>query len=98
MAEIELLPETVELLEQGSPAAALSAHQQTAKACRNCEHFEPPASGSRCGQCRINPPIAALVPVPAKLGPNGIQAIADWPPVLPNQWCSKFEPKPERVQ
>ena len=89
--------ELPEVPHSGEAMAIRSAAEQTRRACENCDHAAFEAKRAM-GQCRINPPMAALVPVRAELGPGGIQAVSDWPPVKREQWCSQFKPKPGAIQ
>ena len=56
--------------------------------CETCRFFHALSSA-----CRNRPPTAFLVP-----GRDGQPAImGGWPPVRPEQWCGKHEPRLELV-
>lgn len=52
-----------------------------ADACRNCKFFH--AAGDTNGECRHDPPAAAMI------GPQ--QIVGFWAPTAGGNWCGKFE-------
>lgn len=53
--------------------------------CSNCKFFK--MLGATKGECRFNPPEAALIPS----GPNQMSRACYWPYTEPGDWCGKYE-------
>jgi hypothetical protein len=53
---------------------------------------EKPAALNPQLYCHLNPPTVNIIPLPDGNGSLRPQAIAAFPPVQPNQWCSHWQP------
>lgn len=59
------------------------------KSCKFCKTFNP--LDETHGQCRKEPPEAALVPVQG-IGGQSAAVMSYWPQVKNDDWCGAFEP------
>lgn len=63
----------------------------TSHNCSNCKFWSPLAGGQ--GQCRLNPPSVAMLPVPQKLSnQTALQPVSFWPITTSAQWCGQYQP------
>lgn len=61
---------------------------QRKNVCSNCQHYNPSMRKVGEGECRAHPPKANII-----VHPGGIIVKADFPPVVPTEWCSEHAAK-----